>query len=84
MYKDWVAGVRTGKQPSCNFAYAGPFTEAFQLANVALRVGHRVEWDSLAFRVTNCREADQYLRRTEYRRGWDLRAIAGSDAFRVG
>ena len=82
VYKDWVAGVRTGKQPSCNFAYAGPFTEAFQLANVALRVGHRVEWDSLAFRVTNCREANQYLRR-DYRRGWDLREIAGSAAFNV-
>ena len=82
VYKDWVGGVRTGKQPSCNFSYSGPFTEAFQLANVALRVGHRVEWDPLAFRVTNCREADQYLRR-EYRRGWDLKEIAGSDAFRV-
>jgi hypothetical protein len=82
VYKDWVAGVRTGKQPSCNFAYAGPFTEAFQLANVALRVGHRVEWDSLAFRVTNCREANQCLRR-DYRRGWDLREIAGSAVFNV-
>jgi hypothetical protein len=82
VYKDWVAGVRTGKQPSCNFAYAGPFTEAFQLANVALRVGHRVEWDALAFRVTNCQEANQYLRR-EYRRGWDLKEIAGAAAFNV-
>jgi hypothetical protein len=82
VYKDWVGGVRTGKQPSCNFSYAGPFTEAFQLANVALRVGHRVEWDALAFRVTNCREANQYLRR-EYRRGWDLKEIAGSAAFNV-
>ena len=74
--------LRTGKQPSCNLAYAGPFTEAFLLANVALRVGHRVEWDALSFRVTNCREADQYLRR-DYRRGWDLKEIAGSDAFNV-
>ena len=82
VYKDWVAGVRTGKQPSCNFAYAGPFAEAFQLGNVALRVGHRIEWDAKAFRVTNCQEANQYLRR-EYRRGWDLKEIAGSKAFNV-
>ncbi len=82
VYKDWVGGIRTGKQPSCNFSYSGPFTEAYQLANVALRVGHRVEWDALAFRVTNCQEANQYLRR-EYRRGWDLKEIAGNDAFRV-
>ena len=82
VYKDWVAGIRNGKQPSCNFAYAGPFTEAFQLGNIALRVGHRIEWDALAFRITNCREANQYLRRQEYRKGFDLKEIAGS-AFNV-
>ena len=77
VHKDWVTAVKAGKPAPCNFNYAGPFTEAYQLANVALRVGHRIEWDPLAFRVTNCREANQYLTR-EYRRGWDLREIAGS------
>jgi predicted dehydrogenase len=77
VHKDWVAAVKAGKPAPCHFGYAGPFTEAYQLANVALRVGHRVEWDPLAFRVTNCREANQYLTR-EYRRGWDLREIAGA------
>jgi len=78
VFKDWAAGVRNGKQPSCNFGYAGPFTESYQLGNIALRVGHRIEWDALAFRITNCREANQYLRRQEYRRGYDLKEIAGS------
>jgi len=77
VHKDWVAAVKAGKPAPCHFGYAGPFTEAYQLANVALRVGHRIEWDPLAFRVTNCREANQYLTR-EYRRGWDLREIAGA------
>ncbi len=77
VHKDWVVGIKTGKQPGCDFGYAGPFTEAYQLADIALRVGHRVAWDPLAFRVTNCREANQYLSR-EYRRGWDLKEIAGS------
>jgi predicted dehydrogenase len=81
VHKDWVVGVKTCKQPGCHFGYAGPFTEAYQLGNIALRVGHRIEWDPLAFRVTNCREANQFLRR-EYRRGWDLLEIAG-DAGRV-
>ena len=76
VHKDWVAGVKAGKQPGCHFGYAGPFTEAYQLGNIALRVGHRIEWDPLAFRITNCREANQYLRR-EYRRGWELQEIAG-------
>jgi hypothetical protein len=71
VHKDWVVAVKTGKQPGCHFGYASPFTEAYQLGNVALRVGYRIEWDPLAFRVTNCREANQYLHR-EYRRGWDI------------
>jgi predicted dehydrogenase len=77
VHKDWATAVKAGKQAPCNFGYAGPFTEAYQLGNVALRVGHRIEWDPRAFRVTNCREANHYLRR-EYRRGWDLKEIAGS------
>jgi hypothetical protein len=77
VHKDWVTAVKAGKQAPCNFAYAGPFTEAYLLGNIALRVGHRIEWDPLAFRITNCREANQYLTR-EYRRGWEVREIAGS------
>ena len=73
---------RSGKLPGCHFGYAGPFTEAYQLGNIALRTGHRIEWDPLAFRVTNCQEANQYLRR-EYRKGFDPKEIAGA-AFAVG
>jgi len=83
VHKDWVVAVKAGKQAPCNFAYAGPFTEAYLLGNIALRVGHRLEWDPLAFRINNCREANQYLIR-EYRRGWDLREIAGAAAYNVG
>lgn len=71
VHKDWAEAVKAGRQAPCHFGYAGPFTEAYQLGNVALRTGHRIEWDPLAFRVTNCREANQYLKR-EYRRGWEL------------
>jgi hypothetical protein len=80
VHKDWVAAVRTGKPPGCHFGYSGPFTEAYQLGNIALRAGHRIEWDPNSFRITNCREANRYLGR-EYRRGWDLREIAGRAAF---
>jgi hypothetical protein len=77
VHKDWSVAVKAGKAAPCHFGYAGPFTEAYQLGNVALRVGHKIEWDALTFRVTNCQEANQYLRR-EYRRGWDLKEIAGN------
>ncbi len=77
VHKDWVEAVKAGKPAPCNFLYAGPFTEAYQLGNVALRVGHRIEWDPVEFRVTNCREANRYVER-EFRRGCELRSIAGS------
>ena len=82
VHKDWALAVKEGKQAPCHFGYAGPFTEAYQLGNIALRVGHRVEWDALRFRITNCEEANQYLRR-EYRKGWDLKEIAAA-AWDVG
>ncbi len=75
VHKDWITAIQNSRQAPCHFGYAGPFTEAYQLGNVALRVGHRIEWDALAFRVTNCREANQYLTR-EYRKGWDVKSIA--------
>jgi predicted dehydrogenase len=83
VHKDWVVAVKAGKQAPCPFSYAGPFTEAYQLGNIALRAGGRIEWDARAFRITNNREANQYLTRA-YRRGWDLREIAGASAFRTG
>jgi hypothetical protein len=76
VHKDWSVAVKTGKPAPCHFGYAGPFTEAYQLGNIALRTGHRVEWDPKAFRITNCREAGRLLFR-DYRAGWDLKEIAG-------
>jgi predicted dehydrogenase len=75
VHKDWSVAIKSGKQAPCHFGYAGPFTEAYQLGNIALRSGHRVEWDPKAFRITNCREADRLLYR-DYRKGWDLKEIA--------
>ncbi|MCC6861644.1 MAG: Gfo/Idh/MocA family oxidoreductase [Bryobacterales bacterium] len=76
VHKDWARGIRTGRPPGCHFGYAGPFTEAYLLGNIALRIGHRVEWNPLTFRVTNCQEANQYLRRDD-RKGWELQKISG-------
>ena len=58
-------------QPGCHFGHAGPMAEALLLGNVALKVGRRIEWDPVKFQVTNCPEANQYVRR-EYRKGWTL------------
>ena len=73
MYAEWIAGIRQSDpdRPSCPFSYAGPMTEAYLLGNIALKLDRRIEWDAEAMRVTNCDEANQYVRR-EYRAGWEL------------
>ena len=67
--QDWLRAIKTGAEAGCHFGYSGPMTEAYLLGNVALRVGRRIQWDAAKFQVTNCPEANQYLKR-EYRRGW--------------
>ncbi len=74
VWLDWIRGIQTGKQPGCNFSYSGPFTEAYLLGNIALKVKSRIEWDPAAFKITNNQEANQYLSR-EYRKGWGLDEI---------
>jgi len=73
MYQEWIAGIKTADpdRPSCPFSYAGPLTEAYLLGNIALKVGRKIQWDTKALRVTNCDEANQYIKR-DYRKGWEL------------
>ena len=71
-YKEWVKACK-GEEPldyaKSNFAYAGPFTEAILLGNIALRMGRRLEWDGENMQFTNLPEANQYVS-NEYRAGW--------------
>jgi predicted dehydrogenase len=71
VHKDWLRGIRGGPLPGCHFGYSGPFTEAYLLGNIALKVNQRVEWDAKAMRITNCPAANHYVKR-EYRKGWEL------------
>jgi hypothetical protein len=41
------------------------------LGVVALRAGHRIEYDAQNMRITNLADANQFLRR-DYRAGWTL------------
>jgi predicted dehydrogenase len=70
--KEWVMACK-GEKPvdyaRSNFAYAGPFTEAVLLGNIALRMGRRLEWDGENMQFTNLPEANQYVTK-EYRAGW--------------
>jgi predicted dehydrogenase len=70
-HREWLQAIRTHGPTTCNFDYSGALAEAVLLGNVAYRAGTRLRWDERQARVTNTRDADEYLRR-EYRRGWSL------------
>jgi hypothetical protein len=86
-YTQWVDACRAGygkMQISSPFEYAGPFTEAVIMGNLALRsYGMRREgrnrypgrkkllWDAKNMKITNFDEANQFVKR-EYRNGWTL------------
>jgi hypothetical protein len=70
--RNWLDSIRQKGQAVSNFDYAGPFTEAVLLGNVALRFpGQRLMWDGQAMKVTNVPEANQYVTH-QYRPGWSL------------
>ena len=70
-HQEWIAACKGGAPALCNFGYGGPLAETVLLGNVAYRTGRKLEWDTVACKVTNTREADQFIRR-KYRSGWKL------------
>lgn len=85
-YIQWVDACLAGfgkKQLSSPFDYAGPFTEAVLMGNLALRSyairgpkndfpgRKKLLWDAKKMKITNFDEANQFVKR-EYRDGWSL------------
>jgi predicted dehydrogenase len=70
-HREWLQAIRTREPASCDFAYAGPLTEAVLLGVASHRAGAGLAWDAARGQVTNTRAADRYLRRVP-RAGWEL------------
>jgi predicted dehydrogenase len=71
-YNEWVNYAKgNGPVPGSNFQYSGWTTEANHLGNVAYRAGKKLEWDYRSMRATKAPEADPFIKRPEYRKGWD-------------
>ena len=68
----WADAIKGKIPPPADFDYAGPFTEAILLGNVAARFpGQKLEWDAAAMKVTNLPEANDFVQH-KYRSGWSL------------
>ncbi|WP_413624954.1 Gfo/Idh/MocA family protein [Luteibacter sp. Lutesp34] len=68
---NWVDACKGKAEASSPFSYAAQLTEIMLLGVVALRAGHRIEYDAQNMRITNLADANQFLRR-DYRAGWTL------------
>jgi hypothetical protein len=84
-YTEWVEACLQGPgkvKLSSPFEYAGPFTEAVLMGNLALRSyslrsadqksypgRKKLLWDAKNMKITNFDEANQFVHR-EYRQGW--------------
>ena len=86
-YQQWVTACLSGygkSTVSSPFEYAGPFTEAVLMGNLAIRSygirgsggnGYpgrkKLLWDAKNMKITNFDEANAFVKR-EYRSGWSL------------
>jgi len=68
---DWFLACRGGNPAWANFDYAVPLNEFLMLGNVATQFEGTLEYDPIAGKIGNNKEADEALRR-EYRAGWSL------------
>jgi predicted dehydrogenase len=69
---NWVNAVKEGTQASCDFSYAGPFTEMVLMGNLCLfKPGEKLLWDGEKMEVTNFPELNKYVN-PPYREGWYL------------
>lgn len=72
-WKDFIDCCLKGdKQPSANFDYAGPLTEAVLLGCLASAFpSETLQWDAAALKISN-HEMAQSLVRRQYRKGWEI------------
>jgi hypothetical protein len=89
-YVDWVNACMKGyddAEVSSPFDYAGPFTEAVLMGNLAIRSYQlqtkdsngrpqypgrkKLYWDAKNMKITNFDEANAFVMR-DYRKGWSL------------
>ena len=71
-WSDWAEACLSGKNPSANFDYSGPLTEAVLLGSIAVRFPQtELQWNSEKLEFTNEKKANPYVRRS-YRQGWGV------------
>ena len=69
-HQEWLAACRGGAPAFCRFdGFASKLTETMLVANLALRTGRKIFWNTQAMEAQGCPEASLFIRRG-YRAGW--------------
>jgi predicted dehydrogenase len=71
---EWSEAIKQGKEYPwmAHVDYACPLTEATLIGGLAMRFpGKRLAWDSKALKFTNHDDANKFIKRKEYRKGWE-------------
>lgn len=68
----WIRACRGGEPSDASFERVEPFAEAICLGNIALRVPGKLQWDAEKREFSNSTNANEFLKRAEYRPGWEL------------
>lgn len=68
----WIDAILNNEQSPGSFQNAALCNETTLLAAPALKAGRKLIYDPANMKITNIPEADRFLRREEYRAGWEL------------
>lgn len=68
----WIDAILKGEQSPGSFSKLQNCNETVLLAAVALRAGKKIIYDPKNMKITNIPEADKFLHRAEYRKGWEI------------
>lgn len=69
--REFLDSIKSRKLTTCDVEYGHRLTKGGHLGNIALRTGHRIEWDDVRERVVNDKAAQKLVTR-RYRKPWKL------------
>jgi predicted dehydrogenase len=75
--QEWTECIKAGKEDPWmgHFDYSVPLTEVTLIGGLAMHFpGKRLEWDSKSLKVGNNEAANAFIKRKQYRSGWEYSA----------
>jgi hypothetical protein len=75
IYRDWIDGIKNGKETCSNFDYAVPLTETILLGTLAIRTGQTLTWNASDMTISDNQAATKLIN-PEARKGWRIEDLA--------